>query len=191
MAQYPVLDTVRQRRTVYRFQDRPIAPELLDELIEAAANAPNHKHTEPWRFVVLQGDALHRLADLKVELQVERSARDGRPPGNLDALRQEVTQAAAIVYVVQHVDEDEKRRREDYASCMISGYILQLAAWERGIGARWHTGQLVTSPKVRPLLGLPDDEAPVCYLALGYTDPEESLKAWRKRPAKELTRYIE
>ncbi len=189
MAEYPVLEAVRQRRTVYRFQDRPIAPEVLDELIEAAANAPNHRHTEPWRFVVVRGDALQRLADLRAELQLERSARDGRPPGNLDALRLEVTQAAAIVYVVQHVDVDEKRRHEDYASCVISAYILQLAAWERGIGARWHTGQLVTSGKVRPLLGLSDEEEAVCYLALGY--PDESPKPWRKKLAKELTRYVE
>ncbi|MDA8344158.1 MAG: nitroreductase [Thermaerobacter sp.] len=189
MAEHPVFQAVRQRRTVYRFRSQEIAPEVLSELLEAATNAPNHRHTEPWRFVVVRGAALSRLADLRVELQMERSARDGKPPGDLDALRREVTQARTIVYVIQHLDADEKRQREDYASCAICAYILQLTAWERGIGARWHTGQLVASRKVRPLLGLADDEEPICYLALGY--PDEEPKPWRKKTAQELTRYVE
>ncbi len=189
MEEFPVLDTVRQRRTVYRFTDRQIEREVLSELLEAAANAPNHRHTEPWRFIVVRGPALARLGELRVALQLERSARDGKPAGNLDAMREEVTQASAVVYVVQHLDPDERRRGEDYASCAISAYILQLTAWERGIGARWSTGQLITSPKVRPFLGLADDEQPVCYLALGY--PDEVPRPWRKRSAQELTRYIE
>ena len=189
MANYPVLDAVRQRRTVYRFRAQEIEPEVLSEILQAATNAPNHRHTEPWRFVVVRGAALGRLAELRVALQQERAARDGKPPGDLEALRAEVTQAAAIVYVLQHMDPDEKRQREDYASCAISAYILQLAAWERGIGARWHTGQLVTSAKVRAFLSLADDEQPFCYLALGY--PAEVPKDWRKQPAEALTRYVE
>lgn len=189
MLEHPVLEAVQQRRTVYHFLDQEIPAEILSELLSAATYAPNHKHSQPWRFVVVHGTARSRLADLRAELQLERSARDGRPPGNLDALRQEVTEPSAIVYVVQRLDADEKRRHEDYASCAIVAYILQLAAWERGIGARWHTGQLVTSPKVREFLQLQEDEEPICYLALGYA--AEIPADWRHTPAEELTRYIE
>jgi nitroreductase len=186
---FPVVEAVRQRRTVYRFRPAPLPDGLLEELLAAARFSPNHKHSEPWRFVVVRGDALGGLADLRVELQRERAARDGKPVGNVDALRAEVAEAAAAVYVLQVAADDPVRRREDYASCAIAAYILQLAAWERGIGARWNTGQITRGEKVRGFLGLSEGEEVVCCLLLGY--PAEVPADWLHRPVQEVTRYIE
>lgn len=40
---------------------------VLEEMCEAANWAPTHGITEPWRFVILQGEAIERLNQLKVE----------------------------------------------------------------------------------------------------------------------------
>lgn len=186
---FPVAETVRQRRTVYHFRPDPLPDGLLEELLAATRFAPNHKHTEPWRFAVVRGEALGRLADLRVELQRERAARDGKPLGNVEALHAEIAEAAAAVYVLQVAADDPARRREDYASCAIAAYILQLAAWERGVGARWNTGQITRGEQVRMLLHLQAGEEIVCCLLLGY--PAEVPPEWRHRPVSEVTRYIE
>ncbi len=189
MASQPVSEAVRQRRTVYRFQSRPLPEGLLEELLETACHVPNHKHTEPWRFAVVRGAALTRLADLRVEMQRERSAKDGKPMGDLAALRAEVEETAAVVYVLQSGADDQKRRQEDYASCIIAAYALQLAAWEQGVGARWNTGQLTRGEAVGEFLGLDASEEVVCCLLLGY--PAEVPPNWARRPSREITRYIE
>ena len=54
---------IRERRTIGVFSDRPVAPQVIEELIEAARWAPNHKHTEPWRFHVVSGKAREELCD--------------------------------------------------------------------------------------------------------------------------------
>lgn len=189
MASHPVREAVRQRRTVYNFRPESLPEGLLEELLETARYVPNHKHSEPWRFAVVRGRGLSRLADLRVELQRQRSAKDGKPLGDLAALRAEVEEAAAVVYVLQAVADDEKRRQEDYASCVIAAYVLQLVAWEQGVGARWNTGQLSRGTAVREFLGLGDHEEIVCYLVLGY--PAAVPQDWEHRPLPEITRYIE
>ncbi len=189
MESHPVAKAVRQRRTVYRFRPGPLPDGLIEEMLEMASHAPNHKHTQPWRFVVVRGQAIARLADLRVELQRQRAAKDGKPVGDLAAIRAEVEDAAAVVYVLQAVVEDEKRRQEDYASCMMAAYALQLVAWEREVGVRWNTGQLTRKEAVRSFLGCRDGEEITCCLLLGH--PEEIPPDWKRRPLQEITRYIE
>ncbi len=189
MTSTPVDEAVRQRRTVYRFRPDPLSADLLEEILSAARYAPNHKHSQPWRFVVVRGDALSRLADLRVELQRRRAAKEGKPPGDLGLFRAEVAEAAAAVYVVQDLAQDEKRRKEDFASCAIVAYIVQLVAWERGVGARWNTGQIALAGDVRDFLGLSDDQEVAACLFLGY--PEQIPPDWVHRPVEEVTRYIE
>lgn len=53
----------KQRRANLRIDaERPVDHDLLNELIELATWAPNHHHTWPWRFAVLEGDARGELA---------------------------------------------------------------------------------------------------------------------------------
>src|SRR5580658_147369 len=44
------------RRDVRRFARDPLAPHLLDELLEAARCAPSVGYSQPWRFVLVEGD---------------------------------------------------------------------------------------------------------------------------------------
>ena len=60
-----VTDIIRRRRSVYpkMYNDQPIAEELIREILENANWAPTHRLTEPWRFRVFRGEALHRLGE--------------------------------------------------------------------------------------------------------------------------------
>jgi len=70
-----VSDAVRTRRSVRAFLDRAVDPALLRELVALAARAPSGGNLQPWRVVVLGGDA---LGALKAEMR-ERLA-SGAPP---------------------------------------------------------------------------------------------------------------
>ena len=48
-----VLEAMAARRTIKRFADRPVTRDQLELLLAAAAQAPNHRLTQPWRFYVL------------------------------------------------------------------------------------------------------------------------------------------
>ena len=51
------LDTIRTRRSIKQFTDRSIGRDEIERLLEAAAQAPNHRMTQPWRFYVLGPEA--------------------------------------------------------------------------------------------------------------------------------------
>ena len=51
-AQYPIHDLLRQRWSPRAFDDRPIEPEKLRSLFEAARWAPSSNNGQPWRFLV-------------------------------------------------------------------------------------------------------------------------------------------
>jgi nitroreductase len=65
-------DAVRRRRMVRAFESRSVAPELVDRLLELARRAPSAGNTQPWAFVVLEGDAARELWN--VTLDAERRA---------------------------------------------------------------------------------------------------------------------
>ncbi|MGB0112675.1 MAG: nitroreductase family protein [Ilumatobacteraceae bacterium] len=49
-------EVVRSRRMTRAFDERPVDPELLDELVDLAARAPSAGKTQGWHLVVLEGE---------------------------------------------------------------------------------------------------------------------------------------
>ena len=53
-----VIRGIASRRTIKRMEPDKLPPRTdIELIIEAATWAPNHHSTEPWRFVVLEGDS--------------------------------------------------------------------------------------------------------------------------------------
>ena len=48
---------LRWRRDVRHFRPDPIAPDLLDRLLDAACLAPSVGYSQPWRFVLVESEA--------------------------------------------------------------------------------------------------------------------------------------
>jgi nitroreductase len=96
---------VRRRRMVRAFQRRPVAPELVDELIDLARRAPSAGNTQPWSFVVLEGEQTSRLWD--VTLPVERRA-SFRWPGLVAAPVVVVPLVSADAYVRRYAEPDKQ-----------------------------------------------------------------------------------
>ena len=57
---YPIHDLLSSRWSPRAFADRPILPEVLGSLFEAARWAPSSRNLQPWHFVVAER---HRDAD--------------------------------------------------------------------------------------------------------------------------------
>ena len=56
-----LLDAIRSRRTTNGpFLPDPVTPEHQKLLIEAASRAPSHFNSQPWRFVLIEDEAIRR-----------------------------------------------------------------------------------------------------------------------------------
>ena len=68
-----VLEAIHTRRTIAKFQPEPIPAETLTEILAAGIWAPNHRLTEPWRFVILGPETQRLLGERFGELKAEKA----------------------------------------------------------------------------------------------------------------------
>ena len=149
-------EAIRTRRTHKAYGSDPVAREVLDELFELAAWAPNHNLTNPWRFRVLGPGALARL---KAAAGPEAAVKLDRAPTLV---------AASVVQTGDPIADVEDR---DAAACAC--YIVLLAAHERGLGGYWRTPGVLRTPAGRAACGIPDGEAVLGLLHLGEARGEK------------------
>jgi len=57
-------EIIEQRRSIFPkdYADTEISQEVLEEILNAATLAPNHKRTKPWRFKIFKGEEKAQLA---------------------------------------------------------------------------------------------------------------------------------
>lgn len=65
-------DAIYGRRSIRKYTDQPIEPEVLQEIIEAALMAPSGNNTQPWYFLALRSDAqLEKLRHIFDEISFD------------------------------------------------------------------------------------------------------------------------
>jgi nitroreductase len=162
----PKLDFIFARRSVRRYQERPVPKEMVRDLLEAAMAAPSAVARDPWRFIVVQSrERLLQLADILPHGKMLRGA------------------AAGIVVCGDIERAHDGKESYMIQDCSAATENLLLAAAALGLGSCW----LGVHPRaermdgIRKLFALPVNIIPVAGVSLG----------WPERPATARTRYDE
>lgn len=156
---------IRSRRTIHLFEPKPVPDEVVLRALDLARWAPNHRLTEPWRFVLLGPETARAVADLNAELvAAERGAAAGA------AKRARWRAIPGWLVVTCRRSDDPVREREDYAACACAVQNLQLYLWSEGIGTKWTTGAITRTARFYELLGL-DAERETVVAMLWYGTP--------------------
>ena len=152
-ADLPAPDAVaallRSRRTVHLFEPEPVPDDVVLRGLDLARWAPNHRLTEPWRFVLLGPETAAAVVDLNARLVAE-----ARGPAAGAAKRERWSAVPGWLVVTCRVSDDAVRMREDYAACCCAIQNFQLYLWSEGIGVKWTTGTVTRDPVFYDLVGL-------------------------------------
>ena len=185
------ISAIQRRTSVRRFRPDPVPRETIERLLDCAVHAPNHKLTQPWRFTVLTGAARSRLAEIRARHRGKRYAdpESAEAKAGAEKVRREALETPAFIVVMCAVNLDELTREEDYASAMMATQNLMIAAQSLGLGTYLRTGGVMRLPELGELVGLADGFRVVGIVSLGF--PMESAEPTRRRPAAELTRWVE
>ena len=190
---------IKDRRSIRRFDDSAIPPEILQRVLEAATMAPSAHNGQSWRFVILTAlDDKRSLANtLGEELREDRLA-DGDDPGQIEKdvaqSIERITNAPVVVIAclsmeAMDVYPDERRKTAEYIMAVqgvsMAAQNLLLAAHAEGLGACWLCAPLFTKDEVREELSLPDGWDPQGLIILGYT--AEAGKERPRRPMEEVS----
>lgn len=111
--------------------------EELQPILRAASRSPDHGKLEPWRFIVIEGAAMARLA----ELAEARGHALGKSPEDIAKGRSQFDQGhlAVVVVEVQKASEKIPPIEQTYAAGGVCLALLN-AALASGWGANWLTG---------------------------------------------------
>jgi nitroreductase len=184
------ITAIHHRTSVRRFRPDPVSRETIQQLLECAVRAPNHKLTQPWRFTVLSGAARNQLAELRAGHRLKRydNPSSTEALAGADKVRRETRETPAFVVVMSAVNPDEITREEDYAASMMATANLMIAAESLGLGTFLKTGGIMRDPAVLALARVPEGFRIVGIVSLGYpADPEPPR---RRKPAAELTDWV-
>lgn len=176
-----VMDTyeaLRFRRSAKNYGTAAPPREVLARIIEAATWAPNHRTTEPWRFVVLQGEARVRFG--------EALAPELESPKAVEALRTKVVRSPVLIVVAQHRNDaalaSPSLDLEDYGATCAAVQNLLLAAHAEGLAAKWSTGEMAESAAARAHLGFGEADRIVALVYLGVAESAEPVAPKRGEP---------
>lgn len=137
----------------------------LTPILTAAARTPDHGKLEPWRFIVLEGAALQRLARLVVDLG-EMQSRDVE---KIEKMRRQFADAAlAVAVVASPVLSEKVPESEQLHSAGAVCLSMLNAALASGWGANWLTGWAAHDREfVEAGLGLSPRESIAGFIHIG------------------------
>jgi len=189
-----LLELIQTRRSIRRYADRPVPPEIVERLLTAAIWAPSAHNRQPWRFAVLTDAAVKdRLARAMGDrLRADRLA-DGDPAQVVEAdtsrSHARITGAPIVVVAcltMRDMDAypDTRRKKAEYLmaaqSVAMAVQNLLLAAHAEGLGACWMCAPLFCADVVREAFSLTDDWEAQALITLGY--PANAGKPAARRP---------
>ena len=188
---------VEARRSIRAFRPDPVAPALLDTLVEAACLAPAPHHSRPWRWVVL-ADPMRQaaLADgMGARWRVDL-AGDDVPTPRIDELvassRARLVGAPAALLgclTDEGLDRypDERRQRAEWGMALLALGAgvenLMLTATDLGLASCWVAAPIFCPEEAGAALGLDPAWRPHALVLVGYPDPGYEA---RTRPAVDL-----
>ena len=164
-----VFEAIHTRHSQGKVKPAPVPREIIEKLLDAAVQAPNHYKVRPWRFVVLTGEGLQRLGDVMAASQQERHPEF--PPEAFDKCRAVPLRAPLIIAVgVDKPGEVKVLEIENIAAAAAATQNLLLAAHAMGLGAKWRTGEWARDPKVKEFLGFEPDQHLIGFIYIGYPE---------------------
>ena len=175
-------DTLITRRSIRRYENRPIPRHLINQLLETAIWAPSAHNRQPWRFAVItQFDTKHHLATTMGNKLRRDLTADNVPEAviakDVNRSYERITLAPALVLVSlsmadMDVYSDSRRNANEHMmavqSTAMAAQNLLLAAHAHGLGACWMCAPLFVPDLVRETLALPADWQPQALITMGY-----------------------
>ncbi len=182
------------RRDVRRFKTEPLAPGLLEDLIDRACLAPSVGNAQPWRFISVESSDARDMVIRNFEKENADAAKLYRDEqARLYAELKLAGLKEAPVHLAVFSDNDTERGaglgRQTMPETLVYSTVcaihtLWLAARSRGVGVGWVS---ILDPKViTRTLNLAPNWQFVGYLCIGYPienhdDPELVRHGWQER----------
>jgi len=154
------LEAIRTRRSIRKFENKPVSDEMVREILDAAMMAPSAGNAQPWQFVVVNDrETLDSMTAIHPYLGMVKQA----PLGIL--VCGDLSKEKFPGYWVQ--------------DCSAAMQNLLLAVHELGLGAVW-TGVYPMEDRmeaISKMFNLPENVIPLGFAPIGWPAQSPSSKS--------------
>jgi nitroreductase len=165
-----VFEAVRTRRSIRRYQDKPVEKEKLVRVLEAARLSPSACNNQPWHFIAVTDNAVREKL--------------------FPAYSQDWFIKAPAIIVACSTPSKAWRRwdGEEYwkVDAAIAMQSLILVAHELGLGTCWIGA--FNEDRVKKALNIPKEVRVVAMTPLGYP-MEQKGPVKERKPKEEIVHY--
>jgi nitroreductase len=158
---------IQTRSSAGRLAEPGPSPLQLDQLLQAAAFAPDHGRLKPWRLIVLKEAA--REAFTVAAVEAKRARLPAMTADQLVSERAKISRSPTIVVIGCAVNREQTKvpEIEQVVAVGAAAQNLFLAAHDLGYGVMWKTGAAAYDPAVKATVGLRPDDHIVAIMHLG------------------------
>jgi nitroreductase len=150
-----LIELIRSRRSIRKYQDKPVEKEKIDILLEAALRSPSSRGYNPWQFIVIDDrELLDKLSRSKAH---GSSFLKNAPLG-----------------IIVCADDSVDTWIED---CSIASTFIKLTAESLDLKSCWiqirdrsHSDSVTARDYIADLVNLREDLNVLSIIALGYPD---------------------
>lgn len=165
------------------------APADLDMMLRLAMRVPDHRKLEPWRVLIIEGEARNKLGEI---LAAARKLRD--PEASDEKLAAEMLlplRAPVILAVISSPNHHDPKKTPVWEQQLSSGALCQnllVAANAMGWAAVWITEDAAFDSHVHAALGMTGHEQVAGFIYIG-TAKEKPVERQRPTIASKATRW--
>jgi nitroreductase len=182
-------EALTTRATVHAYRDEPIGPGVVEEALATTLAAPNHRMTEPWRFLRVGRATRKRLVDLQIEINTIKA--DGKiTEQGIEAVHDKILNPAELIVAVCVRSDDSVEAREDYAAVACAIQNLTVSLWSKNVGAKWSTGAITKHEKTYEIFGLDAAAEEIVGFVWAGAPLEEPVKPPRQRGVEDIVRVL-
>lgn len=168
-----ILKTIIQsRRSIFpkSYISKEIDDALIEEILESAIYAPNHKRTEPWRFVVFKNGGKIRLGAEMARIYKERSNPETFLEKKYNGLLEKSEQAGCMVAIIAPLHPEKLPEWEEVAALGCAMQNIALTVTANGLGGYWSSPPPITG--LGDFLQLAPNEKCFGLFYMGYYEEE-------------------
>ena len=176
-----MIESIRRRKSVRKFLDKPIEDQKLNEILLAARLAPSGNNRQPWSFIVIKDELVREEVAVATNSQMWIATAPVVIVAVADICAMNENYANMIV------DEetslyDLKRAIRDTA---IAVTHMLLEVDNQGLGACWCGA--FNQKGIRPVLSVPEDKFVLAVIPIGY--PDEQPESKPRKDLEAIVRY--
>ena len=176
-----LMAAVGRRRSVRRYDDRPVPREMIMKCVEAAALAPSACHVQPWRFLIVDDSAKRDELAAAAFSGIYSATRFAASAPAIVAL------LSRFDWFVQGAGRQIQGTQYHLLDAGIAGEHFVLHAAELGLGTCWIGWY--HSRKARRVLKLPRSYRICALIAVGWPAADLELPDKERKAAADLVAF--